>query len=200
MRSSAHVATTTNSQPYPPTPFHERYDILTHLRHRHWCPSRCYQYNFQGHRHTFPFTYSTKTETRHAYECPCVKILRFRAVVLLAQIGISATIDEGSNAGVRWRYAYIHPPISLSLILSLSPSLPLCLSYSLLVHPSITSSFSSCLRGAPTEAPSRGCVVTAGSSRRRSNPQLGGRREYQGSLGCAGWHRWRLGEIPNLPR
>ncbi|KAL0104401.1 hypothetical protein PUN28_017252 [Cardiocondyla obscurior] len=31
-----------------------------------------------------------------------------------------------------------------------------------------------------------------GSSLRRSNPQLGGRHEHQGSLGHAGWHRWRL--------
>ena len=30
------------------------------------------------------------------------------------------------------------------------------------------------------------------SFRRRSNLQLGGRHEYQGSLGRAGWHRWRL--------
>lgn len=109
------------------------------------------------------------------YERPCVKILRSRAVVLLAQVGISVTVDEGSNAGgggrVRSRYTHIHIhpflrlPFSLSLPLSLSaPPHPLCLSLSPSVHPSIASSFSPCLRDAPTEAPPRGCVVTAGSS------------------------------------
>lgn len=50
--------------------------------------------------------------------------------------------------------------------------------------------FTGCLdRGAATGLRGHGWKF-----RRRSNPQLGGSRERQGSLGCAGWHRWRLGE------
>lgn len=87
------------------------------------------------------------------YERPCVKILRSRAVVLLAQVGISVTVDEGSNAGggggVRSRYTHIHIrpflrlPFSLSLPLSLSaPSPPpsIFLSHPPFIPPSLAAS------------------------------------------------------------
>lgn len=113
---------------------HECYDILTHLRYIAICvllattntASRNTVVHFPSH--TAP---SKDSGTIPTYERPCVKILRSRAVVLLAQVGISVTVDEGSNAGrVRSRYTHIHIrpflrlPFSLSLPLLLSASHP----------------------------------------------------------------------------
>lgn len=64
------------------------------------------------------------------------------------------------SAGVEMRHIYIRP--FLYLLFSLCPATPFPLSRSFSVHPS--SSFSASLRGVPTEAPPRGCVVTAESS------------------------------------
>ena len=102
---------------------HERY-ILAHLyQQRHWCPSR---YDEQTPSHiSFHIQHQDKDlETIPTYECPCVKILRFPAVVLLAQVG-TVTVDEG-NAGVK---SFLRLSFSLSFflsfLLSFSPSPPL---------------------------------------------------------------------------
>jgi len=81
------------------------------------------------------------TETVSTYKHPCVKILRLRAVVLLARLE-SPTVDEDSNAGMKSRYMYIHSPISpiLSLSLSYLPSLPPS-SRSLALFPPLSFSF-----------------------------------------------------------
>lgn len=93
------------------------------------------------------------------------------------------------------RYTHISRFLSRSSCRSVFFSGPLRLS---LLRQQLLVVFTGCLdRSAATGLRGHGWKF-----RRRSNPQLGGSRERQGSLSRAGWHRWRLGGKyrTNLPR
>jgi len=150
---------------------------------------RYYQYSFQQHHRAFLFVYSVGQGRRdHAYiEHSCVEILaqRSRAVVLFAQVRLSVTVDEGRYRG-SINATYTHPPISPSLILSLLPPLPsLSPSLSLLLRSSFQQ-FLAVFTGRPYRGATKGLRGHGWKFQRRSNPQLGGRRERQGSLGTGG--------------